>query len=146
MTRTAQWHILVIAAFQLPCWRRGSGPGPLALLRRRGVGNHRYRYGAAAASLKPPAAAAPQRPPRNIRPLRYRCCNGRYAVFTAHSTALSRFLKVWRHWRGQRKQRRRRRRLAYTVALHTQSHTKTTHCQQRYIVKALILRCLLSSA
>ena len=59
------------------------GPCPLALLRSRGVGNHRYCCGAAATTLNPTAAMAPQRPPENVQPLRHRCCVGRYVVFTA---------------------------------------------------------------
>ena len=54
--------------------RRRRGPRPLALPRRRGVGNHWYCYGAAAASLNPSAATAPQRPPGNIWLLRHRSC------------------------------------------------------------------------
>ena len=57
----------------------------------------------------PPAATAPQWPPGNIRPLRHRCCKGRYVAFTAPSTTLSRYLPVLRP-EGQRMQWQRRRR------------------------------------
>ena len=89
---------------------------------------------------------APPRPPCSPRPLRRRsdlqATSGRYCTAAAMA-AMSFSMRLARlcpasfqcSWIAQAE-------AAKATALHTQSHTKTTRCQQRGIVKVLFLRRL----